>query len=339
MNVCASCFNDIELKSFIETHSKDKGRCDFCYDDNVEVVDLYELRDFFSEFFYLFIDDPKGGNFFDLIKRDWNLFSAKGDGKVLLKEILLWLAYANTDPDKMVMYVPEIVESISYWEKLKVDLKWNRRFLTDLNEIFELGWDSFFNKQIVLPSETEFYRARIHQHSGEVAYSADKMGSPVKESVSGGRANPQGIPYLYLCKSVDTTFYETRATYLDEISIGKFLIKADNEVVLVDFTEEAGGFKNMGNLIEYAKSILLKKGISDDLSKPLRRYDSELEYIPTQFICEFIRYITATDGILFNSSLHQGGKNIVLFEQEKVECVSVEKHRVMNVHIDFRVSE
>ena len=51
MNVCASCFNDIELKSFIETHSKDKGRCDFCYDNDVEVVDLYELRDFFSEFF------------------------------------------------------------------------------------------------------------------------------------------------------------------------------------------------------------------------------------------------------------------------------------------------
>jgi len=339
MNVCASCFNDIELKSFIETHSKDKGRCDFCYDNDVEVVDLYELRDFFSEFFYLFIDDPDGEIFIDLIARDWNLFSHKSDGKVLLSEVLLLLACANYDPEKKVKYMPEIVESISYWEKLKLDLKWNRRFLTDISEIFDLGWDSYFNEQIVLPNETELYRARIHKNAGDIAFKVDEMGSPLKEKAASGRANPLGIPYLYLCKSIDTTFYEIRATFLDEISIGKFVIMFDHEIVLVDFTEEVSAFKNMGTLMEYAKSRLLKKYISYDLSKPLRRYDSELEYIPTQFICEFIRYITGTDGIIFNSSLHQGGKNIVLFEQEKVVCVSVEKHQVTNVHIGFKASE
>ena len=79
--------------------------------------------------------------------------------------------------------------------------------------------------------------------------------------------------------------------------------------------------------------MLLKRFISIDLSKPIRRYDSEIEYIPTQFICEYIRYISDADGILFNSSLHNGGKNIVLFNQDKVECVKVDMYRVSEVDI------
>lgn len=68
----------------------------------------------------------------------------------------------------------------------------------------------------------------------------------------------------------------------------------------------------------------------------MRRSDSELEYIPTQFICEFIRYITGAEGILFASSLYDKGKNFVLFSQEKVICESVELHRVTKVEIESK---
>lgn len=78
----------------------------------------------------------------------------------------------------------------------------------------------------------------------------------------------------------------------------------------------------------------MRKIISADLSIPLRRYDSEIEYIPTQFICEFIRNFTGADGILFNSSLHNGGKNVVLFGQDKVECISVKMYRITKVDIE-----
>jgi hypothetical protein len=40
------------------------------------------------------------------------------------------------------------------------------------------------------------------------------------------------------------------------------------------------------------------------------------------------------DGILFDSSLHKGGKNIVLFNQEKVECTEVNMYRVNKVEIN-----
>jgi hypothetical protein len=77
----------------------------------------------------------------------------------------------------------------------------------------------------------------------------------------------------------------------------------------------------------------LRDRISIDLSKPMRRYDSEIEYIPTQFICEFIKVYTGAGGIRFRSSLHPEGKNIVLFDDNKVTCVTVEKIKIQSLKL------
>lgn len=332
MKVCGSCFSDTELKRFIESNMSSIGICDYCDKDNEsELIELNELLDFFSEFLDIFQEDKNGKPLLDLITEDWELFYNNEISSNILIDVFKLLNSDFSNPTQNVIYSNEIIDCTSYWEDLKNDLKWKRRFLTDVNDIFELGWDGFFNKQSILSDDVLLYRARIHKNDSEPLYEVNQMGCPDKTDVSGGRANPEGIPYLYLSITVDTTFYETRATYLDEVSIGSFKIK--EKVVLVDFTEESSAFMNMGNILEYTKSMLLKKYISSDLSKPLRRYDSVLEYIPTQFICEFIRYITNADGIVFNSSLHLGGKNIVLFEENKVECFEVNKYRVKDVNI------
>ena len=72
---------------------------------------------------------------------------------------------------------------------------------------------------------------------------------------------------------------------------------------------------------------------SDDLSKPLRRYDTEIEYVPTQYLCEYCKTLGA-DAICFNSSLHTQGINYVLFNQEDAECVEVKKHTIKKVCLD-----
>ena len=81
------------------------------------------------------------------------------------------------------------------------------------------------------------------------------------------------------------------------------------------------------------KAKLLRQKISSDLSKPMRRYDSELEYIPTQFICEFIKVFTGAFGIRFNSSLHPKGNNVVLFDQNLMTCISVKKVKINTVNL------
>jgi hypothetical protein len=337
MKVCAHCFNDIELKQFIVSNSVDKGRCDYCSEDiDTEILEIDDLLDFFTEFFGIFKEDAKGIPLSELIQKDWNLFIGNPASNVLLSDVLLALNSAITNSYAPVKYIDEIIECTAYWETLKKNIKWGRRFLTNIDKLQDLGWDRFFEPQEILPQSELLFRARLHYNGDQKIFECRDMGCPDKSKVTGGRANPQGIPYLYLSKNIETTLYEIRASFLDEVSVGTFKIKVDSGIILVDFTASVSAFLNIDQIIEYTKSMLLKKYISADLSKPMRRYDSELEYIPTQFVCEYIRHFSGADGILFNSSLHTEGKNVVLFSQEKVECISVAMHRVTNVVIEAK---
>ena len=301
---------------------------------DTELLSIEELLDFFSEFISLFKLDEQGVPLIQLIQDDWELFSKETDDSAILSEFLSVLNSTLTS-DQKVSYIDEIIHCISYWEELKDEIKWKKRFLTNTDILDELGWINYFDQKntIEWPKQEFLYRARLHYSDNQKEFETKNMGSPDKEKVPAGRANPQGIPYLYLSKSIDTVLYEVRSTFLDEISIGTFQVKEESSVILVDFTEKPSAFSKVDEIVEYAKSMLLKRLISNDLSKPIRRYDSEIEYIPTQFICEYIHYISNADGIIFNSSLHQGGKNIVLFKQDKVECKKVDLFRVSDVNI------
>jgi hypothetical protein len=336
MKVCVHCFNDLELKQFITSNSKEKGNCDYCTTKiNSELLDINELLDFFASFLGIFINNTKGMPIVQLIQNDWNLFSSDLVCNNILSDILLILKSTLTSPQISVSYLNEIMECTSYWETLKEDIKWKNRYLTKLDTLDDFGWNRFFKHTIKISKKEKYYRARLHYSGDQKIFKKFDMGCPIQTKTLAGRANPLGIPYLYLSKEIKTTLYEIRATFLDEVSIGKFKVKKNQEVILVDFTEPASAFLHIDEIIEYTKSMLLKKIISLDLSKPMRRYDSELEYIPTQFICEYIKHFSDNaDGILFNSSLHFGGKNIVLFDQSKVECISVSLYKVTKVEID-----
>ncbi|RTY89316.1 RES family NAD+ phosphorylase [Flavobacterium sp. GT3R68] len=338
MNVCSNCFNDDDLKLFIETNLSIYGHCNFCNNPpKSELIAIEELLDFFSDFLSSFEEDENGIPLLDLIHQDWNFFTNKDKGLGILSEVLTKLDSTINTPLKKVRYEEEIFNCISFWSKLKEDLKWESRFLTDLKSFEDFRWDTFFQRNSSLHEDSVLFRARIHPNDAQSAFNTLEMGCPDKTKSLGGRANPQGIPYLYLSMSESTTFYETRATYLDEVSVGKFKVRKGEEISLVDFTETTSLFLNSDSIKEYIKSVILKKNISIDLSKPLRRYDSELEYIPTQFICEYIRNISNADGIMFNSSLHLGGVNVVLFTEKKTECIEVNTYRVTNVDVSHKL--
>ncbi len=337
-NVCDLCFNDIELKQFISSNSKKIGICDYCHSEHEShLIDIKEILDFFVEFISIFKPVAKGKTLLDLVQSDWNIFSKDSVCRDILADTLLEIKSPILTTLQSVEYIDEITECVSYWELLKEEVKWNSRFFTNINKLEELGWHHLFIQTVELSKSDSIFRARLHSNGDQRTFAVTEMGSPPRDKSLSGRANPQGIPFLYLSKDITTTLYEVRATYLDEVSIGIFKIKDDSNVILVDFTEIPSAFLNIDKIVEYTKSLLLKRNVSIDLSKPIRRFDTELEYIPTQLICEYIRYITNADGILFNSSLHNGGKNIVLFEQDKTECISVKLHKVTKIEIESQL--
>ncbi len=336
MKLCACCFQDEEIRQFIESTSKEVAVCDYCGKTS-KLIEVEELLDFFSEFISIFHPDTDGIPLVEIIQRDWNIFSNSSLGSTLLSDILANVNSVLFSSDTLVTYLPEITECVNYWDSIKESLKWEQRFLINAAKLEEeYSWSTLFYVNAAIDSSVSLYRARIH-HDGRLScFSTTEMGSPPQNKSTAGRANPLGIPYLYLSKSKETTLYETRALYLDILSIGRFVV-SNETLKIVDFTSKSSPFTYEVGMVELAKSFLLKRAISHDLSKPIRRFDSELEYIPTQFLCEFIRYNTGADGIQFSSSVHKGGVNIVLFNPNAVECIDVELHQITGVKITSEV--
>lgn len=332
--ICESCVTDKELKEFIISEGK-IGTCE-CHDkQDVHIIDIEELLDFFKELLDNFEPNARGTCLTSLIQNNWNLFCDSTRGKEILNYILNKIGSPISNSDELVVFSEEILENINYWNKLKEQLKWEQRYITDINYlIYDLGWDSFFESKLVLKSEDIFYRARLHKSADHPVFDNDDMFCPRKEYSTAGRANPIGIPYLYLSDNEVTILHEIRASFLDEISVASFSIRKDikNEIIISDFTEIPPLY-NPNGVNKTIKATLLKKLISTDLSKPMRRYDSELDYIPTQFICEFIKVFTSVHGIKFKSSLHATGNNLVIFNQENMNCLNVKKVRISNVNI------
>jgi hypothetical protein len=75
--------------------------------------------------------------------------------------------------------------------------------------------------------------------------------------------------------------------------------------------------------------------IAAEIAKPLRRSDSPLEYLPTQYIAEFIKS-QGFDGVEYASSLKQGGCNLAIFDENLFECVSVLAAEVSEIHYQLK---
>jgi hypothetical protein len=337
MLVCKECFGDKELKGLI-TALSNLGKCDICEKIKIEIINIEELFDFFKELFDNFQLKPDGERLISKIQGNWNLFSNIDCGNKVINYVVGQIDTQIQSSEQLIDFNDDILENVNFWSQLKEQLKWERRYLTNIDHLtLDLGWDGFFESRIVLKNTDALFRARLHHISNEDIYSSHQMYSPPKEKANAGRANPTGIPYLYLSDNEETVLYEVRASYLDEISVATFSLKSsiETDVFISDFTETPTLF-HPSEVNKRIKSTLLKQQISRDLSKPMRRYDSELDYVPTQFICEFIKVFTGVHGIKFRSSLHTLGNNIVIFNQDILDCISVKKVNISQLNIGFR---
>lgn len=328
MFVCAKCFANDEIQADI-SNSTTTNTCDVCH-ERTKVKDLCEYEDFFSELLDLFVKSDDGKNIVDLIQNEWNIFTNNHIAATILAEVLK-VHKVNYNLNDAVDYANEIFDRVSVWKRLKDSVKHQSRFFTNIDEFdhyhYLVAGDGL-NKDDVL------YRSRI-MSDGE-PFDCKEMGCPPKEQAKSGRANPIGIPYLYLSDSAKTTYYEVRSLYLDRLSVGKFRILRD--LKLVDFTYKIDIYAKYTDSYMSLKEIVIQKkiieAISKDLSKPLRRFDSELEYVPTQMICEYCKNIVHADGISFESSLYKNGKNYVLFDESTAKCEEVETHIINKIDID-----
>lgn len=328
MLICSNCFNDVELQISVSNESSVFGICDACGQE-AYVVDIDIFADFFKELLHLFQPAREGVDIVGLLQKDWDIFVDDEVGKRIIGHFLS-LDNSGYDLNEKVGYVDAIKSDISTWDDIKREVREEKRFFANLSYF---DGNNMIEANTTIPQGTILYRARVIP-SERTYLTKNDMGCPPRGKATAGRANPLGIPYLYLCKKEETTYYEVRALYLDKLAIGSF--KTTRDLNILDFTSALSLYYAYNNSTISLSEVIAKQKIlqliSSDLSKPLRRYDSELEYVPTQLICEYCK-INGIDGICFNSSLHNGGVNVVLFDSSSAECIKVKSREIKDVHI------
>lgn len=337
MKLYACCFCESEMKSQILAQD-DEEPC--CYNRN-EVsacVELAEYKDTFHAFFSLFkdADSNNGRSLISIIEEDWRFLNPSLQEKhKFLNELLSELNFCYTC-DSRVTYLDEITSHLDSWLKLKEDLQERRRYIPEFS-LAGQEWATFSNSTIYLRPGTSLYRARKNtEDRRNEPYAPSEMGPPDKTQATDGRANPKGIPFLYLCRDEETTAYEIRSLLLDRVTVGRFEIL--KKLTIIDFAKKPDPFicETSAGMAILAKETLLLRDINKDMSRPVRRDSNNLEYIPTQYICEYIRHKVKADGVQFGSSIRDTGKNVVLFEhQNKVRCTEVKLYEVKQTHISW----
>lgn len=160
------------------------------------------------------------------------------------------------------------------------------------------------------------------------------MGAPPANSASAGRANPVGISMLYLCDSVQTTMYEIRAGVYDYVTVGTFELLSDIEVInLADLDKISPFFAANSYGIDYirqAVNIDYLRIIGQEIARPLRRHDSALDYLPTQYISDFIKS-KGYAGIEYSSTMCKDGINLAVYDENLLKCISTTVYDVKSL--------
>lgn len=345
MICCSECFSSSYLKEIIN-RNKALGNCDYCGSEEIYIYNPSELSLHFQNIFELYVPNENGQKLSKQIDKDFSgkIFSTKIGSKTegLLKDIIeddfdtfrelfenkVLLAH-EADPSKTERVKPLELT----WSRLTEEIKHVNRFHLQNALDLEMLSELLYRYQKPINKGKKFFRARISSKNG---FRIHEMMNPPNDKAKSGRANPEGISYLYLADQIKTTLYETRTSLYDYVTIGEFRLKEDIEVInLRGDTYDPFLLAENYDLADFLIYQSFIKNLEMHLSKPKRRSDNELDYLPTQYLSEFIKSI-GFDGVEFQSSLFSEGYNLAIFKPEKFECIDVTICEVVNIDLEHR---
>jgi len=348
MKCCIECFKDSEIRSVIQSFGQ-ASDCDFCSSKNVSVYDVDVVPSPIADMIISLIETYSISNSDDAkmlkvsLRDDWNVFNAGVEVIQMLVQKLCASVYSTDDEifTKKVI-IPKISDATYLeqfcivkghsWQDFANSIKYSNRFHS---KVFCADAFIYFLEGITktYPIGTHFYRARISGNKDGFPIGA--MGAPPQDKRSAGRVNPEGIGILYLSSDDKTVLNEIRATMFDFVSIGTFELLKDIKIVNLSGISKTSPFSYQGELERYAVNRDVFPEIAQEIAKPLRRSDSPLEYLPTQYIAEFIKS-QGYDGVEFTSTLREEGNNIAAFDDSLFKCIDVKTVEISKIQYEIR---
>jgi hypothetical protein len=342
MNCCTQCFQADKVISFIQKAGV-VGECDFCGAEDVQTMTAADLGGYFSPLIDLYeeADDRKyheGESLADLLSV-WKVFSDKlpiDKQNAILDEI----RFGPIDPKEMSIsrrsherwqfkfaYWEEEI-----WEKFSEYIKHQRRFILGDKASFyfsePLTWlpEILSACEMTVDTDLIFFRARRGCSEKKSVwrdpYSSCEMSPPPGDLTrNGGRANPPGISYFYVAEEAETAIAEIRPFVGGLVSVCS--IKAMKPLKVADITrihEIKSPFGQTDLEAQVQRNALLNI-LNRELARPVNPDDSEIEYVPTQYLAEAILDL-GYDGIRYRSAVRIDGTNFVFFNPKDLDIDS-----------------
>ena len=324
---CLNCFNDSFLQSEIVARSEKRGKCSFCKSDDILIIEPERLTDLFEPVLDIYNKDNKGKSLFKLFQEDWMIFSPtlnEDNSKKLFDKI----SGIDTSDNYLPTYEEE-KQNIEQWESFRDELKHNNRFFPNNAPTIEMikPFGKYLGKK--LQKGNYLYRAMVN--SSGFPIDITKMGKPPTKKSINGRANPIGIPYLYVASTPETAIAEIRGHKGEILTVAKFEILEDLELAdLRDPRTTVTPFGLDDDELELIYTNLpFLELLGNELSKPIIPREANLEYLPSQYLSEIIKHI-GFHGIKYKSSVSIGD-NFVLFDDSKVKAVEVIQYQITDV--------
>lgn len=342
LRCCAQCFNDRHLRQTIVALTEVAGDCSFCGSRGVPLLDPSQLADLFAPLVTIYEEDEEGRTLVEWFAQDWNLFNSslinEAGAVRLLGEIL-----DNGEVTRGLFRPSERFSSdgLARWEQLRHELMYVNRYFPDANlDVDRLS--SLLPALIAEDLPERWYRARLMD--GETPYTIEEMGPPPARRASHGRANPPGIPYLYLGSDAVSAISEVRPHTGEMACVAEFRLAEG--LRLIDLRDPRTclspfSFGDEDKIGALREDLALLARLGDELTRPVLPSGAAIDYVPSQYLCELIKNApfggaerAGYDGVLYSSSVG-GGVNLALFDPARAIGGDVVQHRVRRVAVEL----
>jgi RES domain len=330
---CTECFDDRGLREQIFPFlGPERGTCGYCGTRDVDLLEPQALAPYFELVVNVYERSDNGQSLAEWMKDDWQLFSHPAMDIAHTKELL---GDILDDGDIVrASFVPSPTytsEGLLQWETLRDEMMYRNRWFLDMS----LDTDRLRQLLDLLPSAglpRLWYRARIR--SGDETYAIDKMGAPPKRLASHGRANPAGIPYLYLGSKPETAVAEIRPHTGEIACVAEFAVPEIQAVDLRSPRKLVSPFilEDASAIGQLRADLPFLERLGEELTRPVLPSGAAIDYIPSQYLCEFIKK-SGFDGVVYRSSVSDG-INLALFNPSEAIGGGVKLYNVSRVSVE-----
>lgn len=166
---------------------------------------------------------------------------------------------------------------------------------------------------------------------------------PLTGRASDGRANPRGIPSLYLATTKEAAMSEVRPWIGAYVSCGQF--RTIRPLTVIDcarrqdenpFHFDVNDFNYEPGPVERTQAVWAH--IDRAFAEPMTRSDDLADYAPTQVLAELFKRAGA-DGVVYKSKFGDGGFNIALFDPASADLINCGLFEVEAVQLTFKEAD